>query len=74
MFTMTVPAVAFTTAAIWSVALELALMSPIVQTPVEDAYVPRDAVAFRKPSPEGKVSVAMTPVEVAGPKALTATV
>jgi hypothetical protein len=34
-FTICVPEEAFTWAAIWSVAVELALMSPIVQRPVE---------------------------------------
>jgi hypothetical protein len=37
LFTMTEPAETFTVAAIWSVAVEPALISPIVQTPVEVA-------------------------------------
>jgi hypothetical protein len=76
LFTTVVPAVPlFTVACIASVAVELAGMSPIIQVPVELAYVPCDAVAFTKVrSAVGKVSVATTPVDVAGPKALTVNV
>ena len=63
-----------TSAAMASVALELALKLPIVHVPVEVAYVPTDAVAFLNVSPEGKVSVATTPVEAAGPRADTVNV
>ncbi len=71
-FVIVVPAVpVFTLAAITSVAVELAGKLPIIQVPVELAYVPCDEVAFTKVRPEGKVSVATTPVDVAGPSALT---
>jgi len=73
MFAICVPDEAFTRAAIWRVALELALMLPIVQAP-DVAYVPLLAVAFTKVRPAGRVSVATTPVEVAGPRAETVTV
>jgi hypothetical protein len=61
----------FTVAAISRLAVELALKSPIVHVPVELAYVPTDAVALSNVSPEGKISVATTSVEVAGPVAVT---
>ena len=64
----------FTVAAMFRVAVELGDISPIVQVPVELAYVPSDAVAFTKVRPLGKVSVATTPVDVAGPKADTVSV
>jgi hypothetical protein len=75
MFVIVVPAaLEFTSAAIVNVDVAPALMSPIVHAPVEVAYVPTDAVAFTNVSPEGKVSVATTPVEVAGPRAETVNV
>ena len=74
-FVIVVPAVPlFAVAAIVRVAVELALISPIVHVPVEVAYVPIDAVAFTNVTPEGKVSVATTPVDVAGPFAVTVNV
>jgi len=76
-FVICVPTVsdASTNAAMFSVAVELGDMSPIVHVPVELAYeVPTEAVAFSNVSPEGKVSVATTPVEVAGPSASTVNV
>ena len=73
-FVIDVPADAFTIAAIVRVAVELALISPIVQVPVEVAYEPFDVVAETKVRPDGNISVATTPVDVAGPFAETVTV
>jgi hypothetical protein len=48
---------------------------PIVHAPVELAYeVPAVAVAFSNVRPVGNVSVATTPVDVAGPFAVTVNV
>jgi hypothetical protein len=60
-----------TSAAMSNVAVELAERLPIVHVPVELAYEPSVEVAETKLTPEGKTSVAVTPVEVAGPLALT---
>jgi hypothetical protein len=68
-FVIVLPAEPFTVAAICSIAIVPALMLPIVQVPVEDAYEPMLVVAFKKLRPDGKVSVATTPVDVAGPSA-----
>jgi hypothetical protein len=57
-----------------SVAVAFGLSVPIVQVPVLEAYVPCDEVAETKFKPVGNVSVATTPVEVAGPKAVTVNV
>ena len=65
---------AFTLAAMTSVCVELAAISPSVHVPVELANVPAVLVALTNVRPEGSVSVASTPVEVAGPSALTVTV
>jgi hypothetical protein len=71
-FVIVVPAVpAFTVAWIVSVAFALEARSPTSHSPVEVEYVPCDVVAFTKVSPEGMVSVATTPVDVAGPSAET---
>jgi hypothetical protein len=59
----------FTVAWIASVAGELGPRSPMVHVPVELAYVPREGMAFTRVNVPGKVSVATTPVDVAGPKA-----
>ena len=75
LFVIVWPAVpAFTVAVIWRLAVELALKLPIVHVPVELAYVPTEATALSNVSPEGKVSVATTPVEAAGPRAETVNV
>jgi hypothetical protein len=56
------------------VAVELAARVPMVHTPVEVAYVPVEGFAEINVRVEGKVSVATIPVEVAGPRSLTAMV
>jgi len=62
-FVIVVPAVpAFTVAAMVSVAVELALISPIVHVPVEVAYVPAESCAYERESGRQGV-VATTPVE-----------
>jgi hypothetical protein len=62
---------AFTVAAMFNTAVELGAMSPIVQRPVELAYDPRVVVAEANVRPEGSTSVAVTPLEVAEPRAET---
>jgi hypothetical protein len=54
-----------------SVAVAFGLNVPIVHVPVLEAYAPCEVVAETKFKPEGNVSVATTPVDVAGPRAVT---
>jgi len=71
-FVIVWPAVpVFTVAVITSAALAPDERSPTVQAPVELANVPWDVVASTKVRPPGNTSVAVTPVEVAGPSAET---
>ena len=74
-FVMVVPTVpAFTVAVIVRVAVELAETVPTFHEPVELEYEPCEVVAETKVNPAGNVSVATTPVDVAGPRSVTETV
>ena len=72
---MVVPETSWLTVAVMTkIAEEPACMSPIAQIPVEAEYVPKVDVAPTNVMPEGNTSVAVTPVDVAGPIAETVTV
>jgi hypothetical protein len=75
LFVIVRPAVpALTIALTKSVEVVFGASVPTVQMPVLVLYVPCEVVAEIKVKPGGKTSVAVTPVEEAGPNAETVTV